>query len=85
MSGEKFWSYGSQLPVEPERSPQLGQARGPPHQLCAGQRVGRYEVVEFLGDGGMGSVFRARDPELGRDVALKLVSDHGNATGAITL
>ncbi len=32
----------------------------------------RYEVVSLLGQGGMGSVFRVRDRELGEDVALKV-------------
>ncbi|MBL8606605.1 MAG: serine/threonine protein kinase, partial [Myxococcales bacterium] len=38
-----------------------------------GSRFGRYEVIEPIGQGGMGTVLRARDPALGREVALKIV------------
>jgi hypothetical protein len=41
--------------------------------LEAGEKVGRFEVVRRIGSGGMGVVFSAFDPGLGRKVALKLL------------
>lgn len=46
-------------------------------RLAAGTRLGPYEIVSSLGAGGMGDVYRARDPRLGRDVAVKIVSGEG--------
>src|SRR5687767_5467174 len=41
--------------------------------LGPGSRVGSYEIISPLGAGGMGEVYRARDPRLNRDVALKVL------------
>jgi serine/threonine protein kinase len=41
--------------------------------LSAGTRLGPYEILAPLGAGGRGEVYRARDPKLKRDVAVKVL------------
>jgi serine/threonine protein kinase len=43
--------------------------------LTSGSRVGPYEIAARIGAGGMGEVYRARDPRLARDVAIKVLPE----------
>jgi serine/threonine-protein kinase len=59
-------------------SPAVVRGDGTPHSaqlMMEGRRLGAYQVQGLLGAGGMSEVYRARDTELNRDVALKLLPD----------
>src|ERR1700689_2002125 len=43
--------------------------------LAAGTLLGPYEIRAMIGAGGMGEVYRAHDPRMGRDVAIKVASE----------
>lgn len=60
-----------------------GNSDEPAAPLSSEQLIGRYVVQHFLAQGGMGVVYVARDPELGRRVALKLVRTQGGADGTM--
>lgn len=64
-----------QAPASPTATPRSTGS------LRRGDAVGRYVVLEWIGQGGMGVVYAAYDPELDRKVALKLVSPGTRASG----
>ena len=61
QAGEFHGGAGVAAPTPPERA------------WLVGQRFAHYEVLAPLGVGGMGEVYRARDRQLGRDVAIKIL------------
>lgn len=53
----------------------------PTRTYLTGERIDAYEIVDELGRGGMGAVYRARDTRTQQTVALKVLHGHQDATG----
>ena len=51
--------------------------------LVPGGRLGSYEIIALIGVSGMGEVYRARDTQLNRDVALKVPPESVDRRGVV--
>jgi serine/threonine protein kinase len=79
MLDEMETSPSSDLFPGPANS--TGPASGPhSNSLPKGAEVGRFVITGFVGQGGMGRVYSARDPDLNREVALKVIAKEADAS-----
>ena len=70
ITGKPLWKSFPRSRYNGRRLPQE------PHvTLVAGARLGKYTIIGPLGSGGMGTVYRARDEKLRREIAIKVLGD----------
>ena len=83
MRSEQIWqadSCATPRSMNPPETPSSSQ----PSTLSPGTRFGNYEILQRLGAGGMGEVYRAKDTRLEREVAIKTLSlEHGSQPEAL--
>ncbi|HEY0251820.1 MAG TPA: protein kinase, partial [Kofleriaceae bacterium] len=70
---EKHFDVGDRCPTDNSRLLRLGIQVDP---LLGKELDGRFQILEKLGQGGMGAVYRGAQLGLGREVAIKVVSQH---------
>ena len=71
---EELPRVGTAVTEDQTSTDQTGSRPTPAPRFAPGATLGRYEIRERLGAGGMGEVFRARDTRLQREVAIKVIS-----------
>ncbi len=71
---ERTYPAGERCPKDGGRLVRIPGGGGRPDPLIGRELDGRYTIVERLGQGGMGAIYRAVQRSFGRDVAIKVMN-----------